>query len=425
MNRKQEQANDSEQMSLALKLAKRGQGLVSPNPMVGCVIATPEKILAQGWHKKFGGDHAEVVALKKLARKKIPRTHRNNATLYVTLEPCAHFGKTPPCVDAVIASGIKRVVVAMPDPNPLTAGKSIRKMRRAGIEVVVGMAEAEARELNKFFIKYITTGMPYVIAKVAQSLDGKITAQKGKQTWLTGDLARTYVHTLRAGVDAVLVGKNTVLIDNPKLTVRIPCKKQPLRVVVDSGLEVLKSYYSGLLKGIHLLDSDFRECAASPWEACHSGQRAGIPLHNLLLPLQSASVDPGSTLRHSVPLCARDDEKRGKVIWVTRLSPDHPYVFRFSQAGHDIICVPGKGKIVLKQLFKQLGKMGVASVLCEGGGEIFRSLIRQNLADEWQILVAPRIVGNGGVTGFPLKKIREFSHLDVKSVGDDCLIIGR
>lgn len=201
-------------MRLALKLAGKAAGQVSPNPMVGCVIVRKGKIISRGFHEKFGEAHAEINALKKINSK------ADGATMYVNLEPCHHFGKTPPCVDAVLASGVKRVVIAMQDPNPLTAGKSIKKLRASGIRVDVGVCEQEARFLNRFFIKYITKKMPYVIVKVAQSLDGKISNKPGKQFWLTGSRAKKHVQDLRSRVDAVLVGRGTVAIDDPQLSVR-------------------------------------------------------------------------------------------------------------------------------------------------------------------------------------------------------------
>ncbi len=210
--------NDQIFMKCALDLARKGKGHVEPNPMVGCVIVKSGKIIAQGYHKKFGGPHAEIEALKKINFK------AKKATMYVTLEPCCHFGKTPPCVDAVIKSGVKRVVIGMKDPNPVVNGRSIRKLKGAGIRVKVLGFRQRAR--------------PYVIVKVAQSLDGMIAARKGVRTQITGRQALAYVQKLRASVDAILVGANTIRVDDPQLNVRDRKKKQPLRIVLSKSGKV-------------------------------------------------------------------------------------------------------------------------------------------------------------------------------------------
>ena len=213
-------------------MAKKGRGRVAPNPMVGCVIVRQGKVLSSGYHAKYGGPHAEINALKKI------RFWASGATMYVTLEPCHHFGKTPPCVDAVIASGVRRVVIAMKDPNPKTNGKSVRKLKAAGIEVSLGVCEAEARELNKIFITNIEQCRPHVVVKVAQTLDGKIAFKRNQRSKITGKKSFDYVQKLRANIDAEVVGRGTVQIDNPKLNVRDRKKTQPMGDVMDAGLRV-------------------------------------------------------------------------------------------------------------------------------------------------------------------------------------------
>ncbi len=220
-------------MSLALSLAKRRKGLTHPNPTVGCVVVKNGEIVGLGYHEGAGYPHAEVVALEQAGEK------ARNSTLYVTLEPCSHFGRTPPCTDAIIRAGVKRVVVATLDPNPLVAGRGVEKLRNSGIEVEVGLLEEEAKLINEDFFTYITGKRPYVTLKLAQTVDGRIATLTGESKWITSKASRKYAHRLRAQATAVLVGINTVLKDDPALTVRhIPFPRNPLRVVIDPELEV-------------------------------------------------------------------------------------------------------------------------------------------------------------------------------------------
>lgn len=345
-------------MKKALALAEKGQRRVSPNPMVGAVIAKNNLILAEGYHQKFGGPHAEINALKKLKNKV------KGSTLYVTLEPCYHEGKTPPCVEAVIKSGIKRVVVAMKDPNPLTHGKSILKMRRAGLSVKVGVCEKTAREINRYFIKHITTGMPYVIAKTAQSRDGFISKSPQKQTWLTGRKSFFYVQNLRVEVDAILVGRRTVEIDNPRLNVRKVSRPQPLRVILDSHLK--------------------------------------------LSPKRKIFTTNG-----------------GGVILITVLPQHHNRVRLWQRRGVKVLSVVRQGKkISLKASFKKLAKLGVQSILVEGGAQVLTSLFKEKLIDEWHLLIAPKVLG----TGVPIfcEKIHPVLDLiKTQTLGKDTLLIYR
>lgn len=342
-------------MRRALDLAKKGRGCVSPNPLVGCVIVRQGKIIAEGYHKKFGGLHAEINALKKISHE------ANGATLYVTLEPCHHFGKTPPCVDAVIASGVTRVVVAMRDPNPLTCGKSLKKLRGARIAVTVGVLEAEAKELNRFFLKHVTTGLPFVIAKVAQSLDGMITSERGRQSQITGNAAFKYVQNLRESVDAVLVGRGTMVIDNPRLSVRRTFASQPCRVILDSKL--------------------------------------------VLSPKAKIFSTPGGPILILTSKTA--DENRARVL---------------AKVGAEIVRLPqSKGKLSLHGALKALGRRGIASVLVEGGSEIFSSFARERLADEWLFLIAPRVLGKAGLPAFSENSKLCFETLNIEQIGGDVL----
>ena len=221
-------SEDEKYIKLALDLAKKAKGITSPNPCVGAVIVKDGKVAGKGFHRFAGGPHAEIYALRQAGKK------AEGATMYVSLEPCSHYGRTPPCTDAIIRSGIRRVVAAIKDPNPVNNGRGLRILRSRGIKTDVGFLEAEARELNEDFIKYITKKMPFVAVKVAESLDGKIATRTGDSKWITGDKAREFVHKLRSEHDAVMVGAWTVLKDDPLLTARVKGKrvKQPLRIIL-------------------------------------------------------------------------------------------------------------------------------------------------------------------------------------------------
>lgn len=350
---------DLQFMRRALGLATKGLGRVAPNPMVGCVIVRGGRVIAEGWHKRFGGAHAEVEALKKLKSN----TARG-ATMYATLEPCHHFGKTPPCVDAVTASGIKRVVIAMRDPNPLTRGKSIRKMRAAGIDVSVGVCGREAGELNRFFIKYVTTGLPYVIVKIAQSRDGKIATAPGVRTQITGLAAMRYVQDLRRSVGAIIVGRDTVRIDDPLLNVRRKSAPQPIRVILDAQLQ--------------------------------TDSRARI------------FRSPG-----------------GRVILVCGPNPATRRVREFEAVGATVLPVAlKKGRIDLHDALKKMGATGISSVLVEGGAAVFTSFARAHLADEWHVITAPHDIGKGGLAAFSLKSAPNLGRVSRReSFGQDTLIV--
>jgi len=321
------QAPDKVFMKRAITLA--GRGRTSPNPMVGAVVVRGGKIVGEGYHPKAGEPHAEVFALQSAGELS------HGADLYVNLEPCCHYGKTPPCTDAIIQAGIMRVIAAMEDPNPEVAGKGFEALRQAGIEVHVGLMEAEARELNRGFIKRVTTGMPFVLWKTAMTLDGKICTRTGDSRWITGEEARREVHRLRATFDAVMVGIGTVLADDPELTVRHLSGKHvqnPIRVVIDSE---------------------------------------------------------GNTPSSAKVL----DGQAPTIIAVKRSAPE-ANLDRLWQSGARILGIPDvEGRIDLKYLMAELGKMGINSVLLEGGGELAAGMIALGLVDRGLVFIAPKIVG--------------------------------
>lgn len=318
-------------MALALELAERGRGQVSPNPMVGTVIVKSGKIVGKGYHLKAGLPHAEIKALKNADPS------AKEATLYTNLEPCSHFGRTPPCTDRIIKAGIRQVVAAMADPNPLNSGRGFARLRRAGVKVRTGVLKKEAKRLNESFIKFITQKEPFVIVKVAMSLDGKIATKTGESRWITGEKARRYVHQLRREVDGVLVGLNTVLKDDPLLTVRGKGERRgekagPVRIVVDS--------------------------------------QAKIPLEAKVL------------------------RGRPQTMIVTAGYAPKSRIKALERNGARVVIVPGKGKRVdLVKLMKELGKLEMASLLIEGGGEIIASAFSSRIVDKVLFFVSPKIIG--------------------------------
>ncbi|MCZ6872687.1 MAG: bifunctional diaminohydroxyphosphoribosylaminopyrimidine deaminase/5-amino-6-(5-phosphoribosylamino)uracil reductase RibD [bacterium] len=329
-------ATDVSYMQRALLLAVKGTGRVSPNPMVGCVIVKGGQVVGEGFHQRFGTPHAEIHALHEAS------THAGDATLYVNLEPCCHTGKTPPCVDAVIAAGIKHVVVSMRDPNPLVSGAGLERLQEAGIAVRAGVCEAEARLLNEAFIKHVVTKKPFVTLKCAISLDGKIATKTGAARWITGSGARNYVHQLRHAVDAIVVGIGTVLQDDPLLTTRLPDGQgiNPLRLIVDSTLR---------------------------------------------LPL-------------SVRVAAVSPECQTLVATTERAS--EPHCRRLQKRGVEIVRLPSydDGRVNIEALWHYLGARGVASVLVEGGATLSASLIARRLVDKVQFFIAPKIIGGDGLS---------------------------
>ena len=349
-------------MKRAIALARRGMGRTSPNPAVGCVIVRDGMVVGEGWHRKAGEPHAEIHALRQAGAA------AGGADVYVTLEPCAHFGKTPPCAEALIAAGVKRVMAAMIDPNPQVGGRGIGMLRAAGIEVTVGLMEEQSRLLNEPFIKYVTTGMPFVVLKSAMTLDGKTATHSGDSRWITGEKSRLYVHRLRAQADAVMVGVGTVRADDPLLTCRIAGGKDPLRVIVDSTL--------------------------------------AIPLHAQVLQLKSSARTIIATLAADTP--------KGKKIG--------------SQGVQLMQCLERDGRVDLHDMFTRLGAMGVQSVLLEGGNTLAGEALRRGLVDKFLFFYAPKMVGGeapGLFSGDGPAKMADagrLGNLKIRRFGQDLLV---
>ena len=318
-------------MKRVLQLAKRGSGKVSPNPMVGAVIVKNGKILSEGYHAFFGGPHAEINALNKLKSHEVI-----GSTLYVNLEPCSHYGKTPPCTDAIIKAKIRRVIIGMVDPNPMVNGRGIEKLKKAGIEVRTGILEEESAELNEAYVKYITKHEPFITLKVAQTLDGRIATSRGFSRWITGEESRRFVHKMRRENDAVMVGINTVIADDPQLTVRMVPGRGKRRIILDSRLRI-------------------------PLEA--------------------------KILHHSDP--------QNTVVVTTDQSP-YNKVKILQEMGVTVwILKKADGMVDLPSLWQKMADDGIASLLVEGGGKVLTSIIRQGCADRIILFFAPKIFGEG------------------------------
>lgn len=325
--------SDESYIKLAIELAKKGTGKVSPNPLVGCVIIKDERIIGAGYHEAFGGNHAEVNAINSASDK------LEGASLYINLEPCSHYGKTPPCVDRIIEKKFKRVVIGTLDMNPLVTGSGVKKLKSAGIEVKVGILEKDCIELNKFFFKYITRKMPYVTLKAAQTLDGKIADSKGDSKWISSASSRRFVHSLRAKYDAVLIGKGTAEIDDPRLTVRMTEGRNPKRVVLDSKMELnsnLKLFKNNSDENLILITS-----------------KSNSERKRRINKLEASGV---------------------KILFVKEI---------------------GNGKLSLKAVLSELAKHQIASILVEGGSEVYSSFIRENLFDTIFLFVTPKLLGEG------------------------------
>jgi diaminohydroxyphosphoribosylaminopyrimidine deaminase/5-amino-6-(5-phosphoribosylamino)uracil reductase len=380
-------------MKLAKNLAIRGRGRTNPNPVVGCVIAKNSKVVAMGYHKKAGQPHAEMEAIREANGKRI---NLKGAVMYVSMEPCCHFGRTPPCVSSIINYGIKRVVIGMRDPNPINNGRGIRALKKAGICVDVGILEEEIKNINLPFIKYITKGLPYVTIKAASSLDGKIATKTGSSKWITGEGSRAFANRLRGYVDAVLVGTNTVIKDNPSLTRRSnPVTRVPWRI------------------------------GTSPQDGW--GSRSAVLKHpikiildrKLKIPLDSKIFSEGPLSR--------------SIIATTEKAPPAG-VKRFA-AVHNVellFCKEKSGLIDLKDLLKKLAKREIVHILVEGGGETIASFIKEGLADEVYFFIAPKIIGGRlaptSVEGDGVKDVKEAISLNdicIKKIQNDILIYGR
>ncbi len=366
-------SQDLHYMTLALRLAAKGRGTTSPNPMVGAIVVNRGRIVGRGFHLRPGLPHAEALALRRA------RTKAQGGTLYVTLEPCCHLKKrTAPCVPTIIGAGIKRVVIAQPDPNPLVDGRGIRALRRAGTSVILGVARQEAEALNEAYRHWVRTKRPYVVLKAGMTLDGQIATSSGEAKWITSKSSRREVHQLRSSVDAVLVGVGTVRADNPSLTARTGsyltrlAKKQPLRVVVDSRLRT---------------------------------PRAAKILRQ---------VDGARTL-----------------IATTRAAPAARRL-ALQRQGVEVVVLPlVRGRVSLAAVMHELGKRGITSLLVEGGAEINAAMLKAKLVQRVRLYVAPALLGGidakgmiGGKSPGRLTAALKLKHVHTRSLGGDLVVEG-
>lgn len=355
-------------MWMALDLARQGRGKTNPNPMVGAVLVRDGEVAGTGYHQAAGGPHAEVAALRKAGEK------ARGAVLYVNLEPCVHRGRTAPCTEAIIRAGVSEVVAAMEDPNPLVSGRGFARLEEAGIKVKRGVLEEKARRLNEVFIKYITTGIPFVIVKAAVTMDGKIATRTGRSRWITGEKARQFVHRLRSNCDAVMVGIETVLKDNPRLTARLEegGGRDPVRVVVDSRAR---------------------------------------------LPLDAAVINPGS---------------RAGTILAVAGEPSREKSAALRERGVEVAILPGRdGRVDLTALMKRLAEREITAVLVEGGGTLNYALLEAGLVDKLFLFIAPLIFGGRrSPTAFGGEGVSSpagawaVERLELKQYDRDLLLIG-
>jgi diaminohydroxyphosphoribosylaminopyrimidine deaminase/5-amino-6-(5-phosphoribosylamino)uracil reductase len=363
-----EPGTDQHWMRRALELAGRARGRTSPNPMVGAVLVKGGQVLGEGFHAYAGSDHAEVIALREGG------SAAAGATLYVSLEPCCHYGRTPPCVEQIVQAGIHRVVAACEDPNPAVSGKGISALRAAGLRVEAGLLAEEAERLNEAFFTYVRTGRPFVTLKVAASLDGKIATRTGESRWITGESARRRVHQLRNEMDAVLVGIGTVLRDNPLLTTRLGIAEQrdPIRVIVDNLAR---------------------------------------------LPLRAQVVNRASTAP--------------TLLAVSQMAP-RTKLEALEREGIQVIVVESSPRRVsLERLMEALGKRGILSIMVEGGAEINASALREGIVDKVLVFLAPILIGGkstptavGGDGIESLAQALRLREVRIERFEDDILIQG-
>ena len=361
--------DDTRFMHIALSQALQGLGKVNPNPLVGAVIVRDGIMIGSGYHEHFGGPHAEINAIRDA------KASVEGATMYVTLEPCSHFGKTPPCADALIEAKIAKVVIAMKDPNPRVAGRGIERLKDNGIEVVVGLLEKEAKEINRIFIKYIQTKLPYVVMKTAMSLDGKIATATGHSQWISCPESRQYVHSLRNELKGILVGVNTVITDDPELTTRLEGAegRNPIRIVVDTN--------------------------------------GRIPISAKML--KNGVGNP--------------------VIIATTHNFPKPKRIYLEAAGHTVLTLPERdGKVDLSTLMSELGGMGIDGILLEGGGTLNESALKNGIVDEIQFIIAPLLIGGRDAitpvegTGFnTIDEGIKLQQMTTRQIGNDILVTAR
>lgn len=355
-----------EYMAHALKLAEQGRGRTSPNPVVGAVIVKEGSIIGEGWHKKCGQNHAEINAFENAAER---GNDVSGADMYVTLEPCSHYGRTPPCAKAIIEKKIKNVYVGMLDPNPLVAGRGIGMMKDAGIQVETGILERECLGINEIFIKYITTKRPFVVMKTAMTLDGKIAAHTGDSKWVSGEDARNLVQRMRDSLTGIMVGIGTVLADDPQLTCRLACGRDPIRIIADSRLSI---------------------------------------------PLEAKVLRDENCIIAATTECEREKMDRLKEKGISVLLTE-----------------PENGRVNLRQLMEQLGERGIDSILLEGGGALNEAALKAGIVDRVAAFIAPKLIGGANaktpVEGEGFAKMSQaicLENVEMRSIGGDFLIQG-
>lgn len=374
-----EQCEKERYMGRAIELAKTAMGHTSPNPMVGCVVVKNGEIISEGCHERYGEYHAERNALLKCSKDTA------GAEIFVTLEPCCHHGKTPPCTDIIIEKKISKVYVGSMDPNPLVGGRGAEILRSAGIEVETGILEKECLALNEIFFHYISTGMPFVAVKYAMTLDGKICTYTGDSKWITGDKARKHVHFLRKKYTAILAGIGTVLADDPMLNCRLEGGVDPVRVICDS---------------------------------------------NLRIPLDCNIVRTAGNIRtivaYTLDVSGRKKELQDAGVELLEISPKADLSVAEAESDGEMAV-----KINLSELFKRLGEMKIDSVLVEGGAQIHASIMEQGLANKVYCYVAPKIVGGmkaktpvEGIGIELMKDARAIKNIKIDRFGDDLLVEG-
>ena len=357
---------DEYYMGLALKLALKAKGKTSPNPLVGALVVKAGKIIGRGFHAKAGFAHAEIIALDEAGKK------AKGATLYVTLEPCAHTGRTPPCINRIIGSGIKEVVVGMIDPNPLNNGKGVTLLKQSNIKVRVGVLGERLKKINESFIKYITTKIPFITVKVAESLDGRIATRSGDSQWITSDKSRAFAHRMRKDYDAIMVGVNTVLRDNPSLNAWFSGKKL-IKIIVDSNLSISED------SNIFAKDSQV-----------------------IIITLPSR---PGQETENRKSLAAK-----ARILEVKEKA----------------------GQINLRDALKKLAGLQISNIIVEGGGTLIGSLFDERLVDKILFFISPKIIGGkdavSSVMGNGVKRIDQaikLLDLKVRRFGEDLLVQAR
>lgn len=384
---------DEEYMRMAVGLAERGRGFVNPNPMVGAVIVKEGRIIGQGWHRKYGELHAERNALADCTENPA------GATIYVTLEPCCHIGKTPPCTDAILAAGIRRVVIGAMDPNPLVGGKGAAILREHGVSVETGVLKEECGEQNRIFLHYIRTGLPYVVLKYAMTLDGKIATATGASQWITGEEARARVHALRHELMGIMVGSGTVLADDPMLNCRLPGAKNPVRIICDARLRTPPD------AAVVRTAKEQRTIIATVGKASQEASQ------------KAAGQQSGKTTGAQSRINAEREQK----------------LQTYQDRGCEILELPvWDGHVDLRALMQELGRLGIDSILLEGGSSLNWSAFSSGIVNEVQAYIAPKIFGGAAAKspvagGGVAQPDAAFGLEDVKTeiIGGDFLVRGR